>query len=100
MSIIMNLGFSENWVAIDWSRLVFPTVMRIDYVRWYQKEGEQMVTCDPPGYETTQYIAEHPEAYNNPNWTHWADAGYAQPKNSLMDGCKAAQAGGSAGSKK
>ena len=69
MSMIMNLGMSNNWVAIDWDAAKFPTVMRIDYVRWYQKEGQEMVTCDPPGYETTEYIAKHPEAYNNPNYT-------------------------------
>jgi len=69
MSMIMNLGISNNWVDIDWTHLKFPTIMRIDYVRWYQKEGEEMVTCDPPGYETTEYIANHPEAYNNPNYT-------------------------------
>jgi len=69
MSMILNLGISNNWVDINWAKLVFPTVMRVDYVRWYQKEGEEMVTCDPPGYETTQYIADHPEAYQNPNYT-------------------------------
>lgn len=89
MSIIMNLGFSNNWVDIDWSALVFPTVMRIDYVRWYQKDGQQMVTCDPPGYETTEYIANHPEPYNNPNLTHWTDAGYSWPRNTFMNGCSA-----------
>ena len=46
-----------------------------------------MVTCDPPGFETTQYIRDHPVAYNNPNFTHWADAGYDWPKNTLMHGC-------------
>jgi len=69
MSMIVNLGISNNWVQIDWEKLAFPTVMRIDYVRLYQKEGQEMVTCDPPGYETTEYIANHPEAYNNPNYT-------------------------------
>jgi hypothetical protein len=43
--------------------------MRVDYVRIYQREGEESVTCDPPGYETTDYIKNHPEAYNNPNYT-------------------------------
>ena len=89
MSLILNLGFSHSWVDIDFAALKFPTVLRVDYVRWYQKEDEQMVTCDPPGYETTEYIANHPAAYNNPNFTHWEDAGYARPRNTLMDGCKA-----------
>lgn len=89
MSIILNLGFSEGWTWIDWSKLTFPTVMRVDYVRWYQREGQEMVTCDPPGYETTEYIARHPEAYQNANKTHWTDAGYQWPRNSFMHGCVA-----------
>ncbi|KAK4505227.1 hypothetical protein PRZ48_003190 [Zasmidium cellare] len=90
MSMVLNLGFSHSWVNIDMANLKFPTVMRVDYVRWYQKPGEEMVTCDPPGYETTDYIANHPEAYNNPNLTHWSDAGYDWPKNTLMHGCNSA----------
>lgn len=69
MSMILNLGISENWVAINWSAVSVPAIMRIDYVRIYQREGEQSVTCDPPGFETTEYIKNHPEAYNNPNYT-------------------------------
>lgn len=91
MSMILNLGFSHAWVDVQLQDLRFPTIMRVDYVRWYQKEGQEMVTCDPPGYETTEYIANHPLAYNNPNLTHWVETGYARPKNSLMDGCQAAQ---------
>ncbi|KAK4999679.1 beta-glucan synthesis-associated protein [Elasticomyces elasticus] len=87
MSLILNLGISNSWVDINWAALKFPTVYRIDYVRWYQKEGESMVTCDPPGYETTQYIKNHPAAYQNPNFTHWSDAGYNWPKNKLMSKC-------------
>ncbi|KAG9890681.1 beta-glucan synthesis-associated, partial [Aureobasidium melanogenum] len=87
MSMILNLGISENWVAINWSAVSWPAIMRIDYVRIYQKEGEESVTCDPPGFETTEYIKNHPEAYNNPNYTTWADTGYAWPRNSLMHGC-------------
>ena len=89
MSMVINLGISENWVNIDWDALKLPTIMRIDYVRWYQKEGSEMVTCDPPGYETTEYIKNHPAAYNNPNYTHWEDAGYVWPQNTLMNGCEA-----------
>ena len=88
MSIIMNLGISPSWVDIEFAQLVFPTVLQIDYVRWYQNEGEEMVTCDPPGYETTDYIRQHPVAYNNPNFTHWVDTGYDWPQNSFVDGCQ------------
>lgn len=48
----------------------FPAVMRVDYIRWYQKKDEEkLVTCDPPGFETTKYIREHINAYTNPNFT-------------------------------
>ncbi|PSK36163.1 hypothetical protein B9Z65_5978 [Elsinoe australis] len=91
MSIILNLGISPSWTNIQFDKLSFPTVMRIDYVRVYQREGKEMVTCDPPGYPTTRYIAEHPEAYNNPNYTQWTEIpGYSWPKNELMHGCSAA----------
>lgn len=90
MSLILNLGISHNWVDIDFAALQFPAVLRFDYVRWYQREGEEMVTCDPPGYETTEYISQHPAAYRNPNVTLWEDAGYRWPKNSLMHECAAA----------
>jgi beta-glucanase (GH16 family) len=69
MSLILNLGYSKSWTWIDEAHLVFPTVMRVDYVRWYQKKGETMVTCDPPGFETTKYIKDHINAYTNPNLT-------------------------------
>lgn len=88
MSLILNLGISNNWVDIQWAKLKFPTVMRVDYVRWYQAEGQEMVTCDPPGYETTKYIAKHHEAYHNYNYTHWTDIpGYTWPKNTFMHQC-------------
>lgn len=69
MSIILNLGFSTAWTQIDYKNLKFPSMMHVDYVRWYQPSGSLSVTCDPPGYETTDYIAKHPKAYNNPNLT-------------------------------
>ncbi|KAF2719291.1 glycoside hydrolase family 16 protein [Polychaeton citri CBS 116435] len=89
MSMVLNLGFSHAWVDVQFQDLRFPTVMYVDYVRWYQNPDEEMVTCDPPGYETTEYIKNHPKAYNNPNYTHWEDAGYDWPKNTLMNGCSA-----------
>ena len=61
--------------------------MYIDYVRIYQEEGKELLTCDPrmctlagwrceagvltdvAGYETTEYIQEHLEPYMNANMT-------------------------------
>jgi beta-glucanase (GH16 family) len=51
MSIILNLGISTGWTWIDWDKLgptlAAGTTMYIDYVRIYQKEGQQLITCDP-----------------------------------------------------
>jgi len=69
MSMILNLGISESWTQILYGDLKFPTTMHIDYVRIYQKPGETLLTCDPPGYPTTEYIKNHPLPYNNPNVT-------------------------------
>lgn len=69
MSMVLNLGFSTAWGMILLDKLRFPTVMRVDYVRIYQRPGHESVTCDPPGYPTTEYIKKHAVAYNNPNLT-------------------------------
>ena len=69
MSMVLNLGISGAWGAMDIAHLLFPTIMHIDYVRIYQKSGQTSITCDPPGYPTTEFIANHGEAYNNPNLT-------------------------------
>jgi len=88
MSMILNLGMSNTWTSINWEKLVFPAVMRIDYIRLYQKKGSEMVTCDPPGYETTDYIKKHPVAYKSTNLTKWDAAGYDWPKHQLNSDCK------------
>ncbi|KAK1071302.1 beta-glucan synthesis-associated protein [Friedmanniomyces endolithicus] len=100
LAMNLNLGFSHSWVDVEFAQLRFPTILRIDYVRWYQRPGEETVTCDPVGYETTEYIAAHPLAYQNPNMTTWEGAGYVWPRNALMDGCLAASPTSSAGSKR
>ncbi|KAH8804769.1 beta-glucan synthesis-associated protein-domain-containing protein [Xylogone sp. PMI_703] len=89
MSIILNLGISNSWSQVLFDQLKFPTIMHVDYVRIYQHPDQEMLTCDPPGYPTTEYIARHPNAYNNPNLTSWAETGFPWPKNTLMNGCKA-----------
>jgi beta-glucanase (GH16 family) len=69
MAMVLNLGISGSWSQILLADLKFPTIMHIDYVRIYQKAGQTSVTCDPPGYPTTQYIEDHLAAYHNPNFT-------------------------------
>jgi beta-glucanase (GH16 family) len=69
MSMVLNLGISTTWGEVDMVNLKFPTIMRVDYVRIYQREGQEHITCDPPGFPTTDYIAKHLVAYTNPNLT-------------------------------
>ncbi|KAH3671523.1 hypothetical protein OGAPHI_000226 [Ogataea philodendri] len=86
MSMILNLGISNNWAYIDWPSIAFPVTMEIDYVRIYQPNDSVSVTCDPSGYPTYDYINDHPKAYEDWNMTSWEDAGYSFPKNKLT-GC-------------
>ncbi|ORY18792.1 beta-glucan synthesis-associated protein-domain-containing protein [Clohesyomyces aquaticus] len=89
MSVIANFGMSNSFAAINLTGIAatLPATMRIDYIRIYQDEGKEIVTCDPPGYPTTEYIKKHAEPYNNPNMTSWSHSKYGWPKNSFMDGC-------------
>lgn len=87
MSIIMNLGISNNWAYIDWPSIQFPNEMRVDFVRIYQPPDLIDMTCDPADYPTYDYIQDHLNAYENVNLTSWKDAGYEFPKNKLVNGC-------------
>ncbi|KAL8690369.1 MAG: hypothetical protein Q9218_004164 [Villophora microphyllina] len=94
MSIVMNFGMAAGFSALNLTGLtpLMPATMRFDYVRIYQDPDSKSVTCDPPGYPTTEYISSHMKAYTNPNVTHWdlgpGSAGYKWPKNTLVNGCK------------
>jgi beta-glucanase (GH16 family) len=63
MSIIANFGMSNSFAQIFLPNLaeMLPATMKFDYIRIYQEEGSESVTCDPVGYPTTEYIANHPE---------------------------------------
>lgn len=72
MTVIMNLGMGESFAPINASiKNLMPAKMRFDYMRIYQDPDHVSVTCDPPGYETTEYIEKHPKAYQNVNMTTW-----------------------------
>jgi hypothetical protein len=112
MALVMNMGMADNFAPQNKSiREYMPAFLRFDYVRIYQDPDDESVTCDPPGWETTQYIKDHPKAYANQNYTTWYvflfigfgrlgclltdfpfcrdDAGYHWPKNSYMHDCAA-----------
>ncbi|KAI5952618.1 KRE6 [Candida jiufengensis] len=86
MSIIMNLGVSNNWAYIDWASLSFPAIFNIDYVRVYQPSNNINVGCDPVEYPTADYIEQHLNIYSNVNLTSFEDGGYTFPKHQL-NGC-------------
>ncbi|KAG6860572.1 hypothetical protein C0995_009717 [Termitomyces sp. Mi166 len=81
MSIVLNLGISPNWQAIDLTTLLFPAEMLIDYVRVYQRKGATNVGCSPKDFPTEDYISRHMDAYSNSNTTTW---NWEKPKNSLV----------------
>lgn len=43
--------------------MTFPAEMHVDYVRVYQRDGEQNVGCSPKQYPTADYISAHIDAY-------------------------------------
>ncbi|KAF4609534.1 hypothetical protein D9613_012257 [Agrocybe pediades] len=83
MSIVLNLGISNNWQTIDLSTMMFPAEFKIDYVRVYQRKGQTNVGCNPKDRPTTDYIANHLQAYTDVNMTSWP---WEVPKNSLYEG--------------
>lgn len=72
MALIVNFGMSNGFAQLNLTGLgpLMPATMRLDYIRIYQGDDGEL-TCDPEGYDTTSYIAAHPEPYNNPNLTLW-----------------------------
>jgi beta-glucanase (GH16 family) len=73
LSIIANFGMSNSFAFLNLAGLskLLPATMRIDYIRIYQDEDEENMTCDPEGYPTTEYIKQHLKPYNNANLTQW-----------------------------
>ncbi|KIY70163.1 glycoside hydrolase family 16 protein [Cylindrobasidium torrendii FP15055 ss-10] len=88
MYILANLGMSRNFGEVDLDNLVFPAIMKVDYVRVYQPKNAINLGCDPEDFPTKAYIEEYAEAYANPNLTTWVDD-YKQPfpKNSFLGEC-------------
>lgn len=70
---------SNNFQAVDFANLPFPSEYLIDYVRVYQRPGIGAMGCDPADHPTADYIARHANAYANPNLTTWEGAGYSFP---------------------
>ncbi|KAI9604348.1 hypothetical protein H4Q26_003962 [Puccinia striiformis f. sp. tritici PST-130] len=86
MYIILNLAISDAFETVDTAHLPMPARMLVDYVRVYQKQGQENIGCSPKGFPTESYINKHMNAYTNANLTTWGQAGYTFPKNTLT-GC-------------
>ncbi len=52
----MNLGISEQFGFVDYDNLVFPTAMRVDWIRVYQDPNDINIGCDPEKFPTKSYI--------------------------------------------
>ncbi|CAD6582269.1 MAG: hypothetical protein CYPHOPRED_001879, partial [Cyphobasidiales sp. Tagirdzhanova-0007] len=85
MYMIINLGMSSKFQALQFNALKFPATMYIDYVRVWQPQGQTDISCDPPEYPTQDYINTYMEYYTDPNITTWPTNIW--PKNSLKDTC-------------
>ncbi|KAE8201071.1 hypothetical protein CF328_g2788, partial [Tilletia controversa] len=61
MYIIFNLGMSKGFSDVDFDNLKFPGVMSVDYVRFYQDEGMESLSCDGafPEMPTVSYIDKY-----------------------------------------
>jgi len=86
MAMVINFGMSNSFQTVNFDDLVWPAELLIDYVRVYQR-SDGKIGCDPADRPTATYIANHENAYTNPNLTTWDQAGYSWPKNSLIDTC-------------
>lgn len=90
MAVVMNFGMSTGFSNVNLSGIeaTLPATMRFDYVRIYQDPSSKSITCDPEGYETTDYITNHINAYTNPNLTQWHETSHPWPRNSFVNDCK------------
>ena len=74
MSIVINLALSDGFQQVKWDTVKFPAVMKLDYVRVYQKDGQpDRISCDPDDHPTAKYIQDHPDVYYNINTTRFDD---------------------------
>lgn len=79
LALIFNVGMSPTFAPpyVAGVKALLPATMRIDYIRIYQDDAgffngrDMWLSCDPPGYETTRYIARHGDAYGDWKKQRW-----------------------------
>ena len=47
---------SPNFGFIDFEHILFPSKMRVDWIRVYQDPNMINIGCDPPDFPTKAYI--------------------------------------------
>lgn len=52
--IIANLGMSGNFGYVDIANIVFPAIMRIDWIRVYQRADEPNTGCSLGSFKDIQ----------------------------------------------
>lgn len=78
VSIVINLALSDGFQKVMWNEVTFPAVMKLDYVRVYQRDGqEDRISCDPEDHPTAKYIADHIDVYTNMNYTVFPQEKYS-----------------------
>lgn len=65
MSLVLNLALSDGFQKVLWNEVAFPARMRVDYIKVYQRQGEERVGCDPDDHPTARYIERHREVYED-----------------------------------
>ncbi|KAJ7498599.1 beta-glucan synthesis-associated [Mycena latifolia] len=84
MSIVLNLGISNNWQTIDLDSMVFPAEMLVDYVRVYQRDGRDECWVQPIGLPHNGLHQQPLFGVFGSEYTQWQ---WDRPKNSLYNGC-------------
>ena len=57
--LIANLGMSNNFADVDLGHLPFPSSMRVDYIRVYQRKDSINIGCNPKNFPTQDYINKY-----------------------------------------
>ena len=60
--VMFNLALSNDWSPPS-SHLKFPGTLQVDYVRIWQEEKAQQMSCSPPSHPTEQFIKTHLRRY-------------------------------------
>jgi beta-glucan synthesis-associated protein KRE6 len=50
---------SQNFGFVDLEHLIFPTKMKVDWIRVYQRPDSINIGCDPAEFPTAAYIQEY-----------------------------------------